>query len=143
MNPNLPKSYADEFSVSVERELAADTGLRISYVRKQMRNDWGSYNKGQVLPLLESPVPCGDSCLPLPGRSVWPYTQPGSGAGRRRQRAGSTESTRTPAVSTVTTTTRSSSPSTGGSLENFFIQTSFDYQWRDERRRASSEAPVL
>jgi hypothetical protein len=34
--------YADEYSVSVEHELMADTSLRFSYVRKQTRNNWGA-----------------------------------------------------------------------------------------------------
>ena len=89
VNPDLPKSYADEFSLSVEREMAADTGLRFSYVRKQLRNDFGQYNKGQVLPLLERSCSLRRFGLPLPGRSVWQYDPHGSGAGRRRRCAGS------------------------------------------------------
>jgi hypothetical protein len=34
--------YADEYSLSVEHELMADTSLRFSYVRKQTRNNWGA-----------------------------------------------------------------------------------------------------
>jgi hypothetical protein len=34
--------YTDEISASVEHELAADTSLRFSYVRKQQRNRWGT-----------------------------------------------------------------------------------------------------
>ncbi len=35
-------TYVDEFSFSVEKELKADTGVRFSYVRKQLRNSWVS-----------------------------------------------------------------------------------------------------
>ena len=38
---DLEPSYADEISFSVEHELMADTSLRFSYVRKQLRNDFG------------------------------------------------------------------------------------------------------
>jgi outer membrane receptor protein involved in Fe transport len=40
LDPNFEPMYADEFSFSVEHELVADTGLRFSYVRKQLRNSW-------------------------------------------------------------------------------------------------------
>ena len=35
-------AYVDEFSFSVEKELKADTGVRFSYVRKQLRNSWAT-----------------------------------------------------------------------------------------------------
>ncbi len=35
-------AYVDEFSFSVENELKADTGVRFSYVRKQLRNSWAT-----------------------------------------------------------------------------------------------------
>jgi hypothetical protein len=40
VDPNFEPMYTDEFSFSVEHELKADTGLRFSYVRKQLRNSW-------------------------------------------------------------------------------------------------------
>jgi hypothetical protein len=40
VDPNLEPAYVDEFSFSVEKELKADTGVRFSYVRKQLRNSW-------------------------------------------------------------------------------------------------------
>ncbi len=40
IDPDLKPMYVDEFSFSVEHELKADTGLRFSYVRKQIRDSW-------------------------------------------------------------------------------------------------------
>ena len=42
IDPNFDPMYVDEFSFSVEHELKADTGLRLSYVRKQLRKSWVS-----------------------------------------------------------------------------------------------------
>ncbi len=139
VNPDLPASYADEFSMSVEREIAANTGLRFSYVRKQMRNDWGAYNAGQVLPLLNNPVPCGDSVFPCPvdpfGNTLQMVRVPDAAAGAQDN-----------GINTYPSGFDRDNYDTiqfafdRRFSENFFIQTSFDYQWRDERRRASSEA---
>jgi hypothetical protein len=40
--PDFEPMYADEFSFSVEHELQTDTGVRFSYVRKQLRNSWAT-----------------------------------------------------------------------------------------------------
>ena len=40
IDPDLKPMYVDEFSFSVEHELQADTGMRFSYVRKQIRDSW-------------------------------------------------------------------------------------------------------
>jgi hypothetical protein len=139
VNPNLPKSFADEFSLSMEREIAADTSVRLSYVRKQMRNDWGDYNKGQVLPLLANPIPCGDAVFPCPvdpnGNTLNMVRLPDSAAGAQQNEIDTYPSgfDRDNYDTVQFAFNRRFS-------ENFFIQTSFDYQWRDERRRATSEA---
>jgi hypothetical protein len=40
IDPDLKNMYVDEFSFSVEHELQTDTGVRFSYVRKQIRDSW-------------------------------------------------------------------------------------------------------
>jgi hypothetical protein len=40
IDPDLKPMYVDEFSFSIEHELKADTGMRFSYVRKQVRDSW-------------------------------------------------------------------------------------------------------
>jgi hypothetical protein len=42
LSPDFQPMYADEFSFAVEHELKADTGIRFSYVRKQLRNSWAN-----------------------------------------------------------------------------------------------------
>jgi hypothetical protein len=136
INRDLTPQYVDEFSASVEREVATDTSLRFSYVRKQARNEFGSWNHAQVLPLLESPVPFTTTCNGCPGAF-----------------AGTTlDLVRVPdAAANQQSSSIDTFPAGYGDDDydtfqvafqrrfstDFFAQTSFDYQIRDERRRAS------
>ncbi len=141
VNPDLKKSYADEFSFSVEREVAENTGVRFSYVRKQLRNDFDQWNKAQVLPLLQNPVPCGDAVFPCPinpltGNAITTMVRvPDAAAGAQDQG--------------IDTFPGDFSNDDWDTIQfafdrrfsnSFFVQTSFDYQWRHERRRADAES---
>ena len=53
VDPDLTKEYADEISASVEHELAADTSIRFSWVRKDVNGDSGLWNVAQQTALLE------------------------------------------------------------------------------------------
>ena len=65
-------SYADEFSASIEHEIAPDTGFRFSYVRKQLRNAIASSStffplQSQAIALAQGQgVPCGNAAFPCP-----------------------------------------------------------------------------
>jgi hypothetical protein len=140
VNPDLPAAYADEISASVERELAADTSLRFSYVRKQVRNHYGQWNRAQVIPLLENPVPytvpCNTATVTCPeefnGTILSLVRVPDSAANKQDQ-----------IIDTFPGGYDDDNYDTfqvafqRRFTQDFFVQTSFDYQVRDERRRAS------
>ena len=52
VDPALAPEYADEINVSLEHELAADTSVRVSYVRKNLNGDSGIWNGTQQTALL-------------------------------------------------------------------------------------------
>ncbi|HSF19874.1 MAG TPA: carboxypeptidase regulatory-like domain-containing protein [Vicinamibacteria bacterium] len=139
VNPDLKPAYADEFSGSVEHEIVTDTSIRFSYVRKQQRNDYGQWNRAQQLPLLNGQgIPCGDAVFPCP-------TDPFTGQTLRVQRVpDSTANAQDQVIDTF--------PGSDGDYDTiqlafnrrftgaFFVQGSFDYQWRDELRRGTGES---
>jgi outer membrane receptor protein involved in Fe transport len=139
VNPDLKPAFADELSGSVEHEISTDSSLRFSYVRKQQRNDYGQWNRAQQNPLFAGQgIPCGDSVFPCP---VDPFT----GETLRLQRVpDSAANAQDQVIDTF--------PDSDGNYDtiqlaytrrfgdNFFIQGSGDYQWRDELRRADAEA---
>jgi hypothetical protein len=136
VNPDMKPSYADEFSASVEHELMPDTSLRFSYVRKQGRNDYGNWNRAQVIPLLENGVPYTTVCTGCPGefanQTLSLVRVPDASANAQA-----------PHFDTF--------PGGYGDDDydtfqvafqrrfstDFFVQTSYDYQLRNERRRAT------
>ena len=64
VDPELAAEYVDEFSVSLEHEVAADTSLRFSWVRKDLSGDSGIWNAPQQAALLAGR---GISCTVDPG----------------------------------------------------------------------------
>ena len=67
VDPDLAPEYVDEISVSLEHEVAADTSLRFSYVRKDVSGDSGIWNAPQQGALLAGR---GISCAADPARST-------------------------------------------------------------------------
>jgi hypothetical protein len=144
INRDLTPQYVDEFSASVEREVATDTSLRFSYVRKQARNEFGSWNHAQVLPLLESPVPFSTVCTGCPGEF----------AGATLNLVRVPDAAANQQSSSIDTFPAGYGDDDYDTFQmafqrrfnaDFFVQTSFDYQLRDERRRASgaSGSPLV
>ncbi len=144
VNPDLTPSYADEFSASVEHELLPDTSLRLSYVRKQLRNDFGTWNRAQVIPLLENGVPFTAVCTGCPGefanQTLHLERVPDASANAQA-----------PNIDTFPGGYDDDNYDTfqvafqRRFTQDFFVQTSFDYQLRNERRRASavSTSPLV
>jgi hypothetical protein len=146
VNPDLAPAFADEFSASVEHELAPDTSLRFSYVRKQSRNDFSgiAWNRAQVLPLLDNPVPFTTTCNGCPGQFAGTTLSlvrvPDSAANAQA-----------PVIDTAPGGFDDDNYDTfqvafqRRLTQDFFVQTSFDYQLRDERRRATgaSTSPLV
>ncbi|HZT76273.1 MAG TPA: carboxypeptidase regulatory-like domain-containing protein [Vicinamibacterales bacterium] len=43
-NANMPNSYTDEIDLSVERQFWGESSLRLAYVRKMLRDEYGAFN---------------------------------------------------------------------------------------------------
>jgi hypothetical protein len=140
VNPDLTESYGDEFSFSYEQEIMANTGIRLAYVRKMLKNDYGSFNRAQVLPLLNGEgIPCGTGLWPCPvydvtGETVNVVRVPDEYA-----------NVQDPLIDTFPDGITNSYDTIQGSFdrrftETFFIGASFNYMWRHERRSASGES---
>ncbi len=140
VDPDLAKEYADELSASVEHELAADTSVRFSWVRKDVNGDSGLWNVAQQNALLEGRgVACTDDPdWPCPVNAL-------TGAVLRVQRVPDD-------VAGVVDTRIAAFPGMAASYDTlqvavnrrfrggFLLQASFDWQWRDEFRSAAGEA---
>ena len=140
VDPDLAPEYVDEISVSLEHEVAADTSLRVSYVRKDLSGDSGIWNASQQAALLAGR---GISCAADPG---WdcpfnvltgaPLTVqrvPDDVAGRIDNRIAAFPGMEA-AYDTLQLAVNRRFTS------GFLLQASFDYQWRDEFRAAEGES---
>ena len=132
MNPDLEKEFVDEFSVSFEHELVRDTAFRASYVRKQLNADSGQWNVAQQSALLDGRgIPCGtDFDCPLNALTGAPIN-----VQRVPDDVADVVDIRTDTfpgmeASYDTIQVAANRRFAGG----FFVQASFDYQWRDEFR---------
>ena len=140
VDPDLPLEYVDETNVSLEHEVAADTALRVSYVRKELSGDSGLWNAPQQAALLAGRgISCAsDPQWDCPVNSV-------TGAPLQIQRvpddvAGAVDNriSAFPGMQAAYDTVQIAVNRrfTGG----FLLQASFDYQWRDEFRAADGES---
>ena len=140
VDPDLAKEYADEVSATVEHELAADTSVRLSWVRKDVNGDSGLWNVAQQTALLEGRgIACADDPdWPCPVNAL-------TGAVLSVQRAPDD-------VAGMVDTRIAAFPGMAASYDTlqlavnrrfrrgFLLQASFDWQWRDEFRSAAGEA---
>ena len=137
IDPDLKPMYVDEFSFSVEHELKADTGLRFSYVRKQIRDSWVhmqapyyySVNLSRSTDRLTRnvDVPCNDCPPGFEGSTLHLRTLP-DGAPDNDLRIAQVPGDSDGNYDTLqfALTRRFSA--------NFFADASFDYSWRHELR---------
>lgn len=144
IDPNLKTPYADELSVSFERQFWGEASIRTAYVRKMARDDFATYNvlrEGQFTVARQVPVVM-------------------------RSFDGGIAETRTFTLMDIPDALRGQvqnvvaaiPDSVGGGDSNYdtlqvgltkrfgsglFIQSSFDYQWRDElRQNSASNSPL-
>ena len=139
VDPDLAPEYVDEYSVSLEHEVAADTSVRFSYVRKDLNGDSGIWNAPQQAALLAGR---GISCTADPGwdcplnaltgAPLNVQRVPGDAAGLIDNRIAAF-----PGMHAAYDTLQAAVDRrfAGG----FLLQASFDYQWRDEFRSAAGE----
>ena len=139
VDPELAAEYVDEFSVSLEHEVAADTSLRFSWVRKDLSGDSGIWNVPQQAALLAGR---GISCTVDPGWDCPVNALTGGLLDVQRvpdDAAGIIDNrvVAFPGMTAAYDTLQASMNRrfTGGLL----LQASFDYQWRDEFRAAAGE----
>ena len=139
VDSDLEPEYVDEFSVSLEHEVAADTSFRLSYVRKDLNGDSGIWNAPQHAALLAGRgIPCTDDPAwdcplnALSGAPLIVQRVPDDVAGLIDNRM-----TTFPGMHAAYDTLQVAVNRrfTGG----FLLQASFDYQWRDEFRAAAGE----
>jgi hypothetical protein len=133
INPGLEPAFADEIHFSVEREIAADTSLRFSYVHKTLRNAFGAFNRSQVEQLLDSPIPCGDEVFPCPPN---PFTGEPLALARVADPIPESLYDNFPGGDYVYRTLQLAGRRRFSG--SFFVQGSFDYQWRNEIKQASA-----
>ena len=131
--------YADEYSLSLEHELAADTSVRFSYVRKLTKDNWGAQsmnyttfaqiNTSRVTENLTQSVDA--PCTGCPGGFA------GQTLHLRDLRAGAEDNVfayiNAPGNTDGTYDTVQFAFNRRFK-QNFFLNASFDYQWRKEMR---------
>ena len=142
IDPDLKTPYTDEFNVSYERQFWGESSFRVAYVRKQVRDEFATRvpaRDGQYIIPVQRTVEIRGFDTGLTGTQTFTlYDIP---AGLPTQNI----------VATI--------PDGDGRYDydtiqfafnkrfqrNLFIQSSFDYQWRDELRNASnpSTSPLV
>ena len=139
VEPDLEPEYVDELSVSLEHEVAADTSLRFSFVRKDLNGDSGIWNAPQQAALLAGrgiscTVDPGWDCPlnALTGAPLIVQRVPDDVAGMVDNRIAAFPGM-TAAYDTLQFAVNRRFTS------GFLLQGSFDYQWRDEFRAAGGE----
>ena len=140
VDADLAPEYVDEISVSLEHEVAADTSLRLSYVRKDVSGDSGIWNARQQGALLAgrgiscAADPAWDCPLnALTGALLNVQRVPDDVAGLIDNRIAAFPGMEAAYDTLQAAVNRRFS---GG----FLLQASFDYQWRNEFRAASGES---
>ncbi len=132
IDADVKNAYADEFSVSLEHEIAADTGFRFTYVRKQHRLEADAFDFNRAFNLT---VPVTQICTGCPlgfdGAIVNLLDIPDDRAGQ---------------ADTVVANVPDGADQNWDIIQlgvtrrfrgGFFFQTGFDYQWRQEMKDAS------
>jgi outer membrane receptor protein involved in Fe transport len=142
LDPDLKTPYADEVSVSYERQFWGESSFRAAYVRKMTRDEFATYNvarEGQFTVPRQVTFNEQDFVNGVTGPiTLTVYDIPDSLRGQVRN-----------VVANIP-------DSVGGGDYNYdtvqfafnkrfarglFIQSSFDYQWRDELRTTTNPAP--
>jgi Carboxypeptidase regulatory-like domain len=139
VDPNLKTPYADEVSVSFEKQLWGESSVRVAYVRKMTRDDFATYNvlrEGQftvprdvTIALQEFGQPAGTA---MPFRV---YDIPDSLRGQVRNVIASIPESVGGGDNNYDTIQTAFIKRLGSGL---FFQGSFDYQWRNELRTTAN-----
>lgn len=144
IDPNLKTPYADEISVSFERQFWGESSFRVGYVRKQTRDDFSTFNvlrEGQFTVQRNVTVNQQDFGTGVSGPvSLTLFDIPDNLRGQvRNVVANIPESVGGGDYDYDTIQFGFNKRFPGG----LFVSSSFDYQWRDElRQNAASNSPL-
>ena len=144
VDPDIELAFVDEFSFSFEQEFLADTSVRFSFVRKQSRNNWAGPATPYGINLAQTPerltqnvsMPCVDCPPGFDGTTLNLRTLP-DGAEIEDVKVANAPGDPDGNYDTlqIAIDRRFS--------EDFFLNASFDYQWRSEMRAPSaSDSPL-
>ena len=136
IDPDWSLPYADELSASIEHEITADLGTRVSYVYKRMRNTWGRYDQIDTLNRNTAiTIPTCDGCPSGYNRSFNLLLYP-------EELVGSNDNLTTnhPAGESDMDFHTMSLALNKRFRNNFFYNVYFDYQWRTEPRSPATSA---
>ena len=133
VDPNMRKPYADEFDLSVERQFWGESSVRVAYVRKNTHNEFATINvarEGRFTVPTAVTVNTADFVNGITGRTTYNLMDIPAG------------------ISPVNVIENLPDGSYNYDTLQFafnkrfgsglFIQSSFDYQWRDELRGGSA-----
>lgn len=129
VNPDMKKPYADEYDLSVERQFWGESSARIAYVRKNTRNEFATYNaarEGQFRIPTTVTVNTADFVNGTTGTKTYSLLDIPAGLGTRNV------IDNIPDGHYAYDTLQFAFNKRFGT--GLFIQTSFDYQWRNELR---------
>lgn len=134
IDPNLESPYTDQFNLSYEQQFWGESSFRAAYVRKMVRNNYATFN----------PARTGQFSIPV-SRTV-PIRDFGSGVVRQQTFTLFDIPAGLP-TSNVVTNIPDLKEANYDTIQfgfnkrfagGLFLQSSFDYQWRDELRQANS-----
>jgi hypothetical protein len=129
VNPDMKKPYADEYDLSVERQFWGESSVRVAYVRKNTHNEFATINlarEGQFTVPTVVTVDTRDYVNGITGRTSYTLLDIPAGLPTRNV------IDNVPDGNYRYDTLQFAFNKRFGS--GLFIQSSFDYQWRDELR---------
>jgi hypothetical protein len=144
IDPALKTPYADELSLSFERQFWGESSIRAGYVRKMARDDFATYNvlrEGQFTVARQIPVVMRSFDGGIQEtRTFTLYDIPDSLRGQVRNVVAAIPDSVGGGSSDYDTIQVGFNKRFGS---NLFIQGSYDYQWRDElRQNSASNSPL-
>ena len=129
VNPDFKKPYADEYDLSLERQFWGESSVRVAYVRKNTKNEFGTINAARegrfTVPTVVT-VDTRDFVNGVTGRTSYNLMDIPAGLPQRNVVDNLPDGEYKYDTMQVAFNKRFGS--------GLFIQSSFDYQWRDELR---------
>lgn len=144
VDPNLKTPYADELSLSFERQFWGEASLRAAYVRKMARDDFATFNvlrEGQFTVARQVPVVMRSFDGGIAETRTFTLMDiPDALRGQVRNVVAAIPESVGGGDSNYDTIQAGFTKRFGSGL---FIQSSFDYQWRDElRQNTATNSPL-